>query len=682
MGRLVCYELKKLWGQRLAVVLSLLLLLFNCLITQRSLNSETYGVSMVTVAQTYASLETTEPSAALAEIEKRLEPLNAFMMDADYRVVGYWEKQAEIQCLLQVRKEISDLPDYPAYLDSLQRDIALKLRTSLFAPPGSFDYQTLQRSQKIYGRLPPVSLPAVDDGAVQITAHNPTTDGVILLYLLLLGLLTATRERETGILTLLHPCWRGGSTTYGAKILSFLLSAVLGCFLFLGSNLLLARIYLGELPLMVPLQAMEGYIDCPYELTVGWYLFLFFLLKTAAFCISGLFLLLLCALARDSVSACCYVVIAVVLFYLQNTLTGAMGQFSLWRLLDIPAFFTAYWDRAVFGRAVSAAALSVCSAVLCGAGSILVLLWLGKQPILQDRKGRKLLRPDLPHLHLSLFWQEGRKLLLTHRALLLIILMFFLGTEALQAKAPQKTMGEYYYSNYAELLSGKPSSEKETFLAQEAERYSRIENQLLDLEERLIGGKVSGEDYQLQEQSLRMQLLPQEAFSQAKTQYDYVVGLKDSRAGFVNDLGYRRLLGEEGAYSRWKSLALTTLFLLLGLSPVFAYEKETGVETLLCACGEGKKKSSRYKLLWALLFAAVCYFLAFLPELLLIKRFYSLPGLTLSAQSLPLLAEVPAFLPLWGYLILRYLLWLFAAIAIAGGVLWLSKRLGKTTSTL
>ena len=243
---------------------------------------------------------------------------------------------------------------------------------------------------------------------------------------------------------------------------------------------------------------------------------------------------------------------------------------------------------------------------------------------------------------------EGYKLLCSNGALLVLLLLVAVQVLSYRDFSGPQGPKEMYYRQYSSVLSGPPSQEKASYLAQQEEKLEQIQQQLAQLQ-----ASAQDSPWLIQEiGELAQKLEAQEPLNQAKTQYETLT----SSQSYIYTTPYELLYDAGGQAANRIDLAKLLLSLSLCLPFFFSMERETGVGVLIETAGASRDVMRR-KRLTAWLFALVCTAASFLPRIVAVYQNYGLPELTAQANSLARFAALPDVLPLWGVLALTMALW-------------------------
>lgn len=636
------WELGKLWGNRMLMVLALLLCLANSWLFYDHATAGNF-----TPMRTLYSYSTQE----LEDMQEELFQRGGYDTEIydDSLLTG--DIYQESRLVNNTLDRIQAVEKFPQTMAQIQAQARAKLNTGLFGTEDNFETRSLRLTDGVYEAVRQVQPQVSFFGGVEVLLDYRLADVFGVLLTLAAALALFSQEREQGTLCLLHPTLRGHGALYRKKCLSLAAAVLLPALVLYGTCLGISAWLYGLGDLTLPVQSVYGLTACPYLLSVGRFLALFVLFKLVwLLALAGLFALLANAL-RSSTA----LVAAVLLFGLSLALSALPSNLArslnLLGLGDTTHLFDGLLFLNVFGLPVARlhATLGACLVLLvvgiAGAG----VLFVRRSPVTAARRAPVGLSLGC---HVHPIRHEWYKLLVCNGALLVLILL--VGVQILAYRdysGPQGTK-EMYYRQFSSVLSGAPSQEKATYLSQQEEQLEQVQAQLAQLQ-----ASTEESPWHIQEiSSLAQKLEAREPLEQAKAQYEALA----SGQRYIYTTPYESLYDAGGQAANRLDLAKLLLCLALCLPFFFAMERETGVCALIETAGARRDVTGRKRLVtW--LFALLCTAAAFLPRMVAVYQNYGLPELTAQANSLSRFASLPDFIPLWGVLAVTMAVWVVLA---------------------
>ena len=740
MGRLVFYEWKKLFGKRLVPVLLLFLFVFNGLMLYRESGQKMgWSYTRKDIARVYADLEGCTAPEAEEELIAKKELLSAVVVWREW-VDGYgeWNEEerksfrernaaileqypnldpegsylsyltnfySEQDLVEDVLSQVSAAVHYDDYLEGIDEEAKIMTSSSLFGDPNTFSYRNIERTPPVYAHLKGTTLPAADSEGILLATEFRLTDVLLLAVFLILALSMMVGEREEGTLLLIKPTRRGRLETVTAKLFTMLACSLFFTLAFYGANLFLAGRLLGFGDLSRPVQSVRGMLASPYVMTAGQYLGVFLGAKVLAAFTFGSLLFCLCTIFRNGISACLASAGAILLETVLYLTIGIHSYLSPLKVLNLVCMADASWflgnyrNMNVFGYPVEVIPAVLATAILAaGLSCFLALFRYVKEAsalsaenrmlswwktFLRKRRGKRR-RAGARKVRVGLFGKELYKIFVMERAGLLLLVFVLLQWNAYRDFRIYQSPEEMFYRHYVGWAEGVSLRETAGRYQEEQKRFDDMDQRAAKASKAYAAGEISYDEKEAGQMEVQASQNARTGFSKALAQYGHV--LEQVRGGTDAELfyasGWEALLGPQGQRVDVMDAGKLTFFLVVGLAAAFSVEKTSRVELLQSTCVRGGGGVCKRKYLAGLLYGTLAWAVAFLPRLLVVFSAYGTAGILAPLKSLPLLADVPFNIPLWGYLALvgvsRYL----GMAAAAGLVFWLSRRSGNLVHTI
>lgn len=545
---------------------------------------------------------------------------------------------SEMRLVDETAARIEAARGYGEFVRLTCAEAAAKLHSGLFGTDGGFDMRSIERTEEVYSGFLELELPVVFTGGLELLLGYRLPDLFALLFGLTAALLLFSRERESGTLCLLRPTKRGHGELYFRKFAAVAFSALIPAALMYALCAVIAVSEFGPVDLSLPVQAVYGLTACPYELSIGGFLALFFLMKALWLVACAGFFTLVASALRSALALPVCALAAALSFALSALPMNLPRCLNLAAAGDTLRLFDGLLFLNFFGlpvpRLAATAALCVLLAVLCAAGGW--ALFVKRSAVTASRRGRTGLALGL---HLHPMRHELRKLFLSSGSLAVLGVLLLVQVWV-NLDMDSGTVQEAQYRQYSSVLSGAPDAEKDEYILAEAARFDALREDYAALMQSAQDGAAAGMGNRL----LR-ELEAEPAFLEARSQYEALA----PGESYVYKTPYERLFGAQGRADAVSDTAKLVLALSLSLPFFFCMDAETGVEQLIISVG-AQRDVRRRKLASAVLFALLCALAAYVPRLAATALAYGLPELGASAASLELFSALPEFLPLWGVL--------------------------------
>ena len=544
---------------------------------------------------------------------------------------------SEMRLVDETAARIEAARGYGEFVRLTCAEAAAKLHSGLFGTDGGFDMRSIERTEAVYSGFLELELPVVFTGGLELLLGCRLPDLFALLFGLTAALILFSRERESGTLCLLRPTKRGHGALYFRKFAAVAAAALIPAALMYALCAVIAASEFGPVDLSLPVQAVYGLTACPYELDIGGFLTLFFLMKALWLVACAGFFALAASALRSALALPVCALAAALSFALSalpmnlpRCLNLAAAGDTL-RLFD-GLLFLNFFGLPVPRLAATAAFCAVLAALCTGVG---LALFLRRSAVTAAHRSGSL--PALG-IHLRPMRHELRKLFLSSGAM--AVLGLLLVQVWVNLDLDSGTVQEAQYRQYSSVLSGAPGAEKDEYIEGEAARFDALREDYAALMQSAQGGAAAGMGNRLLHE-----LEAEPAFHEARSQYEALA----PGESYVYKTPYERLFGAQGRADAVSDTAKLVLALSLSLPFFFCMDAETGVEQLIISVG-AQRDVRRRKLASAVLFALLCALAAYVPRLAATALAYGLPELGASAASLELFSALPEFLPLWGVL--------------------------------
>ncbi len=534
--------------------------------------------------------------------------------------------------------QVEQVVNHHAFLNAAIEEARLKTSVSIYAKPGTFDYENqlatikaLEGAQHIQPRYD------MSDGVLH-TQDSPVTELIGLVLILFLCTEMVVTEQKNGILPILRATRKGRFPLVGAKIAAaFALSLLVTCALW-GTNALYCGVTFGFGDLSRPVQSLYGFATSTMEISVGGFLALRFLTKWLLYAAVGLLCLFFGLLLGSAMSTW----IAVGGLLCVEYILAQIPAVSAWNLLKYcnlsnlifaTDWVSEYRNANLFGKPVQV--LTVSTVLLAS----LLIVGVAGNCIFFCR--RRILTLPLPKLRLHwpkwlprpgcsvrLFGHESWKLLIECGALAVVVLL-----AALNVQDPgYVSFGseELYYKGYMLSMEGPVGAETDAFLEAEQARFQEIRAEINRLNQLYREGELTSGELSILTSSLERQLEAESVFKSTvlpKVERAKAMAAEGKAVWMVYDTGYETLFGLFPYRDKAGASALLITALLLCFSNVYPIETSSGMLPLLNTYRRGRRATANTKL-WlgsavTVLLFAVCQ----IPDYWYVLRNYGFPGL-------------------------------------------------------
>lgn len=709
--KLIGFELRKLWGKRgfclsfcVILLLNVLLLWYAHLPDQNTPPLSAYQA----FAEDMAEMTETEKGDYLAMLQETLDGVdfaqkvvNARLLEngdqianaAMERRPGVFERyydqltsgdyliytdslSLEQALVKQMAEEYAQVSGYGDYLNAIQENRDTLGSISLFqdSTQSSFSSRNIQKSARDYAGLEDSNIRWIPSQGIANAMDSILTDLLLLLTLFLFVGGSILEEKEKHLFYITRATHLGGLPTMGAKLLALLIHCLSATAVLYGCNLLFFACTTGLGDLSAGLQSLAPYLSSPLPLSIWAYLLLSLAMKALALYGAGALLTALCVCVKRGFVPYLAGIGAVGISWLFYALIPAYSMWSPLKFLNLigllrtETLLGGYWNFNILGTPVSR--LTLATGLLmagCVLGSLLSLLAFGRGHALTLRSSHATLAMPF-HPHGNLLRHEGYKLLLTNRALVILLAFALLLGYQIFHQGYSCGGQEQYYQTFLLQLEGEWTEEKEQLLATEQARYDTAFAELERIESLVSEGTLEGDTAEVMKGPWYSETVYYPAFQRILLQYDRV---KAEGGDFVYDTGYLYLFGiRDGDFPL--HLLLLTLAIGFAFSNAVSMEYQAGAWPLLQATQRGRRAILRRKGLVTLLCAWLLTLAPWVCRWIAITRVFPLGQLTAAIDSIPGYAQGNT-LPIFLFLALALLSQLVAVSLVALAVLALSR---------
>lgn len=554
---------------------------------------------------------------------------------------------AERRLVQELYGEAKTVAEYPLFLEQIQQRAAQLGAISIFQTD-PWNQQVTQASARAYAGMENTVIAYCPQKGLLQALNFGMSDLLLLGCMLLLAFGLVRWEADSGMLRLVRSAPAGRWDTAAAKLLA-LLAALGGVVLALyGSNLLFCSAVYGLGPLSRSIQSAPGLMKSTLPLTVGQYIGLFLVVKWAAACVAGVWVMLACLLARRAVNGYLLAAGFFALCYGLRAAVPAAGKLGVLRYANpvsllqtnelLGEYYSLYWfGQAIPRTAVETAAAAGMLAVFAGA-----FLWVFSTGRFAAGRaaGPRRARAGRKVRFVPLWRQECYKIFVLQGAAVVLAGFFVWQGIGLAGHQSYLLPEEVLYQRYMTRLAGpydQGSYEEWEQILAELEPYYNPETRTDSTPSELT--------LYYQNQVLQQRVFPK---------LYQVAQQAEAGAQMVYESGYLYLLRlQEDLPSRQTQL-IGAVLCALCLAGVFGAERATGMEKLLGATPGGRSRTVKIKLAIGGSVAAAVWLGLYLPRLAVALLDYGLPAADAGAWNLEAFQAVDLQLPLAAVLALDF----------------------------
>lgn len=320
-----------------------------------------------------------------------------------------------------------------------------------------------------------------------------------------------------------------------------------------------------------------------------------------------------------------------------------------------------YLNFNLFGYPISRLSLSMALILLiCMVGVIGSLLLFCR---MQSFEVKKLRLPfSMPfRMHTNIFRHESYKLLITNRALPILLLFAVLLAYQSLGRTYTPSVGEQYYQSIMAELEGELTDPKESIVLSEKVRYEEALQQIEQIDEMVNAGELSTDTADALKSQANMTLAFYPAFQRVEVQYEHI---QRDGGSFVYDTGYLYLFGIlEDVFPAY--FLILSIGMIIAVSGAISMEYQTGSLFLIGATKAGKRKILLHKAVICALMAAVLTLIPILCRIYCISSVYPMHSLSAGIRSIPHFSGFAVSMPILCFILLYIFSQILSTVLVA-----------------
>ena len=527
MIKLIGFEIRKVLGQKLLIIMVVIGLCLNAILVCMQLFSARNGeYSRKEISELYDSLPDIATDGQLDWIHKELARYYSRVSSGESIDSIYWIPAA----LQTISNDIIDIKGYGDYLNAIEENTVFFTTQGVFRKD-SFEYRNIVKISEVYHKLADVVPRATNPEGVILFTENYVGDLILLIITsaIALNLVFYDTDNKTGVI--INSTKRGISFCCNAKVITlFLLDFSVSALLYLfGFFIIRKSIGFGDFGR--PLQSVRGFLACPLHITVGQYMLSSILIKVLFIFFLTSILFLACGLCRNAIIAIGIFSAALASEYLfwkyisWHSTFELLKYINVFTVFNVSTFFSDYKNINIFGYPVNLyISILIITLILLVCLLVLNAKVLGKSRLLFEsystlsyRYKRKLFKKH--HSLKNLTSYEWLKLLVFNRGIMILaffcIFQFFFS----YGRPFYYDESEYYYKEYSEVLAGELTDLKEQFLEDEKLRINQNDLEHKILAEQYAKGQIGASDFNLIMEKTKPGRAKITAFNRAYSQY-------------------------------------------------------------------------------------------------------------------------------------------------------------------
>lgn len=581
-------------------------------------------------------------------------------------------------------------------IEEMEQRAAQQKFFSIFSEDGAFananTKKTLSDFQCMKGREVTVG----NNAAVISATTFEITDYFVLALVFAACIFLFTTERDKNLYCLIRSTKMGRFPLITAKLSALGIIAVCVSIVYYLSTIATAAYYTGLGDISRTIQSVPLFYNCNLKLTIGEYLIVWVISKTAAMLAVAMLLALIFTLIKSTptvILLCALIFGTEFIMYTvidRNSWINLLKYINIFCLVNGNNVFGDYLNLNVFTLPVNmitiyAVLVSLMLIVSTAVTSVMFVkrsqfakaaVWDNALDRLRTKFGGRCGR-------VSVFSGESYKHYKGSLVWLVLVLLVYYGYTYLNQDLTfyYSESANLVYSDYLKSLEGEITPEKEKFIADEqqkiADTYAKISE--LSADETIDNFQKSS-----MIESLSKSIENKEkGLSKVIEQYDYIKAVGKERGispAFVDVLVYKRLL--QNPVKEWRFLATLMLVIVFCSSNIFAYDYRKNMVNLIRCTKYGKMQLVLTKLSVVFITTIISYTLIYLPYMINFVRTFGSASLGTEIIFLPDFSEINSNITITQYICTLSVVHILFTFAVAVFVSMLSLILKNNTTVM
>ena len=629
--RILRYELKKLFSYKSFLFIIAAVLVMSIVSTLWDIAG--CHASPDEYRQIYSAIQSMSEEEAHADTTRQI--------DIAFSGEGGFSPDA----ICSARDRYAQIKGYGGFLDYIKVRCRSITGISFFADEDSFAYKNALKTETVYDNVKINSLPFEVSEEVEIVLFNDISDILLVFVIFASAIFVFTKDKEIGILNLLHSYRKGRGSLCINKLLVLLIFSALANLVFIGANLAIGGFTYGLGDLTRPIQSVNGFFECSFNLSLWQYLLITFIFKSLGGFLWGVLFAFICSFSGNNAQIYgISVVVAVteVLLYTKiSTLSnyGLLHDFNLVSFIKPDNIFSTYRNINLFNEPFNA--LIVIPVVWTTLIALLIFAVVKTFAGEKNREYRKIFlgirRKSIKHkVHGKLYYAFHKSLALQKTGYLVAGWLVAVVIFHLSFTKPAD-LTDYYYKDYTTDNSGAVTAQTDEVIRIDEEYFSMLHEELMSSDttiERM--------------QEIQGELQREGALFMFKARCEAIRDSKYDTEIFY-DTGYKRAFGVNGNTESLQMALLIMIFTVLAVSPLISFDRSRGLTSVIYSTASGNKSYLKHSIIVTVTLSVFASIAVMLPYLFNILSKYGMQGINLPVQSLEYFADFALPLNVWQY---------------------------------
>lgn len=708
MFKLIKYELIKIWFNKTFLVSLIALFLINGVLLWNStrannIPSSSYkelgeALSSLSIEEKYTLISehytTIESLSKVYTIEKLIATGNYSFDDLsedditlynDYIVqynnnnyLQYTDNLLnEFRFVTQIKYEIEQILNHEQFLHSINEKADLFSSVGIFSNSSEFTSLNINKTQNDYAHLSNLQLDYYPQKGLYRSINFRQSDAIGLLAVIFLTFVLVRQEKDDGMFFLIRSTASGRSKTAIIKIFAMSISSLMIVVILYLSNILLCNTIYDIGPLNRAIQSNAFLVKSVFSLNVGEYLILFLCIKWMALTVIGAWVLLAAQMTRKAVNG--YVLalsFPLISEFVRISISGIDRKLLL-RYTSIASFMQtneilgSYRNLNIFETPINFIHIEIVAAIIYFLSFSVSFVYIYSSSSQKTTSTSSFITFNRKKYHSSLLAHESYKSLVANGGiaiiLLAILLQCYLGFSSEAFITPE----EVYYKNYMDVLEGNLTKDKINYLNEEFENL----RPLFELDYLYTNGLISEDQYSASMMKYMNLRGRYQVFSGIYNSIRY--SDKPYDIGFIYHQRYPKFFGADTNDNHIEYLLICICLAIL-ISPVLAYEHDSGMFIINATTPKGKKQLLYAKYYYTFIISVLIACVSYISKFIYMLRYDGFSAVWLPIMTLPEFSNTNIRLPIFVFVFLMLLIRILVCISLSIAIISLSSIINKS----
>lgn len=415
--------------------------------------------------------------------------------------------------------------------------------------------------------------------------------------------------------------------------------------IFMGGNLAIGGSTYGLGSLTRPIQSVNGFFECSFNLNLWQYLLVVFFYKSLGAFVWGVLFSLICSFSNNIAQVygiSMFITVGEALLYAKvpaHSTYSMLHDFNLVSFIKPDNIFSTYRNINLYNEP-----FNVLISILVMWGIILTLLIFTVVRVYECEKNivyRKVFinikaKNTKYRIHNKLYYAFYKSLVLQKTGFLAVAWLAVVVIFHLSFTKPVD-LSDYYYENYTTNNSGTVTTKTENLIRADEKYFSGLHDELLNFDttmERM--------------QEIQSEFQRETAFLMFKSRCEAIRDSKYDTKIFY-DSGYKRAFNVNGNSESIQMTLLIMIFCTLAISPLISFDKSKGFTNVIYSTASGKISYLKHNIIVTVTYNIFASVGVMLPYFFNILYKYGTQGISLPVQSLEYFVDLGIPINIWQY---------------------------------